>query len=233
MTHFSEDQMHRPLFEEPTEDIERVDAWEEPLGFMIGGMANTSLQQLGEQYFDAAILLTEIIQNHQWEDYRLANPTLFLYRHSIELLLKAAMGGTAKTHSLDELADAFVAFVKREFDTDVPSWIRPLRSNGTRNNGKKAEWPVEQVEGLVTQPVIHVYCLLSSSLSLEPARLKPPVKPKEMFATAAKFPYRCFSFHYSSEATSSISCQPYLLRKPCISSGSNPKIKIFFATKSL
>jgi hypothetical protein len=86
-------------------------------------MANTSLQQLGEQYFDAAILLTEIIQNHKWEDYRPSNPTLFLYRHSIELLLKAAMGGTAKTHSLDELADAFVAFVKREFDTDVPCWI--------------------------------------------------------------------------------------------------------------
>jgi hypothetical protein len=76
----------------------------------------------------------------------------------------------------------------------------PLRSNGTINNGKKAEWPVEQVEGLVTQPVIRAYCLLSSSLSLEPARLKPPVKPKEIFAMAAKIPYRCLSFRYSSEA---------------------------------
>jgi len=123
MTNFSEDQMHRPLFEEPTDEIERRDAWEEPLGFLVGGIANTSLQQLGEQYFDAATLLMEHIQNRKWEDYRLANPTLFLYRHSIELLLKAAMGGTAKTHSLDQLADAFVAFVKREFDTDVPSWI--------------------------------------------------------------------------------------------------------------
>jgi hypothetical protein len=77
MADFSEDQMHRPLFEEPTDDIERVDAWEGPLGFLIGGMANMSLRQLGEQYFDAATLLTEIIQSHKWEDYRLANPTFF------------------------------------------------------------------------------------------------------------------------------------------------------------
>jgi hypothetical protein len=53
------------------------------------------------------------------------------------------------------------------------------------NNGKKVEWPVEQVERLVTPLVIPIYCLLSSSLSLEPVRLKPPVKPKEIFATAA------------------------------------------------
>ncbi len=123
MSNISEDQMHHPLFEEPTDDLERGDAWEEPLGFLIGGMANTSLQQLAEQYFDAALVLTDIIQNHQWEDYRLANPTLFLYHHSIELLLKAIIGRTVKTHSLNELADAFVAFIKREYDTDVPAWV--------------------------------------------------------------------------------------------------------------
>jgi HEPN domain-containing protein len=123
MNDFSEDQMYRPLFEEPTHEIERGDAWEGPLGFLVGGMANQSLQQLAEQYFDAAFLLTEIIQNHQREDYRLANPTLFLYRHSIELLLKAALGVTAKTHSLDELADDLVTFVKRESGREVPSWI--------------------------------------------------------------------------------------------------------------
>ena len=59
MTNFSEDQMHRPLCEEPTDAIERVDAWDEPLGFLVGGMANMSPQQLAEQYFDAATLLME------------------------------------------------------------------------------------------------------------------------------------------------------------------------------
>jgi len=123
MTGFFEDQVHRPLFEEPTDDIERADAWEEPLGFLVGGMANMSLEQLGEQYFEAANVLLETIRKHQWEDYRLANPALFLYRHSIELLLKAAMRGTAKNHDLDRLADDFVVFVKSEFGKDVPSWI--------------------------------------------------------------------------------------------------------------
>ena len=37
MTNFSEDQIHRPLFEEPTDAIEREDAWDEPLGFLVGG----------------------------------------------------------------------------------------------------------------------------------------------------------------------------------------------------
>jgi hypothetical protein len=123
MTNFSEDQMHRPLFEEPTDAIERADAWDEPLGFLVGGMANMSPQQLAEQYFDAASALMQIIQKHQWEDYRLANPALFLYRHAIELLVKAVVGGMAKTHNLDKLADDLGAFVKREFDTDVPGWI--------------------------------------------------------------------------------------------------------------
>lgn len=87
------------------------------------------------------------------------------------------------------------------FYMNILAWNRPVRNNGTINNGKKAEWPVEQVEGLVTQTVIRTYCLLSSSLSLEPRRLQPPVKVKEIFATAARFPYCCLAFHYSSEAS--------------------------------
>ena len=123
MTNFSEDQIHRPLFEEPTDAIERGDAWEEPLGFLVGGWANMSLQQLAEQYFDAANVLTQLILSHQLEDYRLANPALFLYRHALELLVKAVMRGTKTGHDPDKLADDLVAFVKREFDTDVPDWI--------------------------------------------------------------------------------------------------------------
>jgi|SRR5882762_6635186 len=124
MTSFSEDQMRRPLFEELTDDHERIDAWEEPLGFLVGGMANMKPQDLAEQYFDAASLLTNIIQNRDYEDYRLTNPTLFLYRHVIELLLKAAISPTApKEHRLDILADKFVTSIKDEFDADVPDWI--------------------------------------------------------------------------------------------------------------
>jgi hypothetical protein len=85
MSVVSDEQMHRPLFEEPTPAIERQDALEAPLGFLIGGGANLSPQHLAQQYFDAASLLTETIRNGDLEDYRLANPVLYLYRHSIEL----------------------------------------------------------------------------------------------------------------------------------------------------
>lgn len=123
MTVFSDEQMHRPLFEEPTPAIERRDAWEKPYGFLIGGGANLSLQHLGQQYYDAAYLLVESIKHQDLEDYRLANPVLYLYRHSVELFLKAAMGEAAKTHSLDRLADEFADFVKQRFDALVPEWI--------------------------------------------------------------------------------------------------------------
>ncbi len=102
-----------------------------------------------------------------------------------------------------------IVTAKLKYNLHVQKFSRwPLRSNGTINNGKKVEWPVEQVDGLVMQTDIRVYCLLSSSLSLEPTRLNPPVKPKEIFAMAAKFPYRCLSFHYSSEAKNNCDALP-------------------------
>jgi hypothetical protein len=63
MTVFTDEQMNRPLFEEPTPDLERSHPSEEPLGFMIGGIANLTSQHLGQQYFDAASLLSETIRN--------------------------------------------------------------------------------------------------------------------------------------------------------------------------
>ena len=115
--------MYRPLFEEPSDSVQRVDPSEGPPGFLVGGLANLELQQLGQQYFDAAYLLTESIRLGEWEDHRLGNPVLYLFRHSIELFLKAALGGSAKTHNLADLARQFRAFVKEEFDNELPDWI--------------------------------------------------------------------------------------------------------------
>ena len=67
------------------------------LEFMVGGMANLAFQHIGQQYFDAAHLLAETIKSGECHDYELANPVLFLYRHFIELFLKAALGHAAKT----------------------------------------------------------------------------------------------------------------------------------------
>ncbi len=123
MKPFTDEQMNRPLFEEPTPEIERVDPSDGPTGFMIGGMANLTFQHIGQQYFDAACLLAERIRYGDRDDYQLANPVLFLYRHSIELFLKAALGQAAKTHDLADLAAQFRAIIKSEFDADLPAWI--------------------------------------------------------------------------------------------------------------
>lgn len=123
MTVFTDEQMHRPLFEEPTEELERPNEWSEPLGFMVGGMANQEYQYLGQQYFDAACHLVNCIKNRDVADCDVANPVLYLYRHSIELFLKAILQDAAKTHSLDTLAEEYRAFVKEVSGADCPEWI--------------------------------------------------------------------------------------------------------------
>lgn len=123
MSVFTEDQMHRPLFEEPSAALERHDKWSEPFGFMVGGMANTNYQHLGQQYYNAACSLVESIKYKDVADCEIANPVLYLYRHSIELFLKAAMGGAAKTHSLETLADEYRIFIDDQFAAVCPKWI--------------------------------------------------------------------------------------------------------------
>ena len=123
MTVFTEEQMHRPLFEEPTVEIERPDEWSEPLGFLVGGAANQRYQHLGQQYFHAANHLVECIKHQDVADCEVANPVLYLYSHSIELFLKSIMKGAAKTHSLDTLAEEYRTFIKEQFDAVCPEWI--------------------------------------------------------------------------------------------------------------
>ncbi len=116
--------MSRPLFEEPTADIERDDASSGPYGVLIGGAANPAKAELARQYFEAADLLLETIkQRGESEDYTLANPALFLYRHSLELMLKAIVGTSVKGHSLAALADEFETFVREKFQQQVPNWL--------------------------------------------------------------------------------------------------------------
>ena len=124
MTPFTEDAMTRPLFEEPGPHIERSDAWSGPQGFLFGGMAGCATKlHIAQDYMEAAYVLTEAIKKGDWEDYRLANPVLFLYRHSIELFLKGVMGEPRKIHGLAELADGFAAFIRKRHGKDVPAWI--------------------------------------------------------------------------------------------------------------
>jgi hypothetical protein len=121
---FTEDTMNRPLFEEPGPHIERADPWSGPQGFLLQGMSEIAGRlSIAQDYMEAAYVLTEAIKKGDWEDYRLANPVLFLYRHSIELFLKGVMGEDRKTHSLSYLADNFGAFIRQHYKKEVPRWI--------------------------------------------------------------------------------------------------------------
>lgn len=119
---FTEETMTRPLFEELTGDHAREDEWSGPHGFALGGMMQANAASLAEEYFAAANELVDAIKDKRIADYRIGNAALFLYRHSCELILKAAM--PAKWgHDLVGLTDSFVAMVKEQYGQDVPGWI--------------------------------------------------------------------------------------------------------------
>ena len=131
--------MNRPLFEEPTEAIEREDPFTGPQGFMIGDEFLPTRPELAQQYFDAAHLIIESIKRGDWEDYKLVNPALFLYRHSLELLLKEIVGGSRRGHDLAELADALAEAVQARTGGCVPSWIlKRLREIASIDPGSTA-----------------------------------------------------------------------------------------------
>lgn len=120
---FTTDAMTLPLFEEPTEDIQREHPFSGPQGFMFGGMSQPTAAELAEEYFEAGDLILEAVKRGDIEDYKIANAALFLFRHGAELILKGGLGRFPKTHDLSDLADDFAAFVKREHNEDVPDWI--------------------------------------------------------------------------------------------------------------
>jgi hypothetical protein len=117
------DFVRQPLFVEPTDEMQREDEWSGPFGFLLGGMAQPTKQELSKQYFDAANILVESIRQMKCADYSIANPVLYLYRHSLELLLKSILGSKSEHHKLDNLSDDLVTLVKHRYKQAVPKWV--------------------------------------------------------------------------------------------------------------
>lgn len=122
MAIYDREAMTRPLFEEPV-DIYRDNPVIGPHGFVFDDMGVSGPANLAHEFFEAAHALTETIGRGEWEDYRIASPVLFLYRHAIELFLKSAMPAYSRTHDLDALADEFAAYMARERSIELPEWI--------------------------------------------------------------------------------------------------------------
>jgi hypothetical protein len=120
---FTEEAMTRPLFEELTGEHARDDEWSGPHGFALGGMMQANAASLAEEYFAAANELVDAIKDKRIADYRVGNAALFLYRHSCELILKAAIPAARCVHDLIGLADSFAAMIKEQYGQDLPEWV--------------------------------------------------------------------------------------------------------------
>ena len=120
---FTREAMTRPLFEEPGDHIVRDDPISGPQGFMVGDEFTPTRMEMAQQYFDSAHLLLESIKRGDWEDYKLVSPALFLYRHSLELLIKGLLGASPRTHDLSELTDILDATAIARWGRPLPVWI--------------------------------------------------------------------------------------------------------------
>lgn len=120
---FTEEAMTRPLFEELSGGHARENEWSGRHGFAIGGMMQANAASLAEEYFIAANELADAIMEKRVADYSIGNAALFLYRHSCELILKAALPRAKRNHDLVGLTNSFVAMVKEKHNEDVPAWI--------------------------------------------------------------------------------------------------------------
>jgi hypothetical protein len=90
---------------------------------MFGGMALPTKLELGDQYYEAASLLVDAIKRDELEDFRLANPVLYLYRHWLELALKSLIGTGAHGHDLGQLASEFESTMRKATGSILPQWI--------------------------------------------------------------------------------------------------------------
>lgn len=115
--------LEKPLFEECCEKHEREDAYGGPYGLVIGGMALPSFYDLSVQYLDAADYLVSCIKKQEVEDFTLSNPILFLYRHSIEMLIKSRLQDVPRNHSLTALLTRYREEMRNQYSRELPAWI--------------------------------------------------------------------------------------------------------------
>lgn len=103
----------QPLFEEPDERWERDDEWSFPKSVAIGWpLPNAPTPQdfrdFSNKYFEAMRAVCAVVSDNKIEDYVGSYPIIFLFRHSVELALKAVIlhqtGNGASGHDLSKLS---------------------------------------------------------------------------------------------------------------------------------
>jgi len=107
--------IHSPLFRAPPDEIDET--WQH--GALIGGVACRELPQVAESYKLAAdVLLNQALT--KYEPHELDYPVLFLYRHTVEIYLKAALEKPPEHHDLSML----IQLLEAECGEGVPHWVK-------------------------------------------------------------------------------------------------------------
>lgn len=108
-------QLHSPLFQEPCDEMDET--WQH--GTLIGGMACRDLSQVARAYKLAADeLLKQAMSNY--EPHQLDYPVLFLYRHTVEVYLKAALDNPPEHHDLSRL----IQLLEGESGKQIAGWVK-------------------------------------------------------------------------------------------------------------
>lgn len=107
--------LHTPIFQEVPDEIDET--WQH--GAIIGGMAFRDRGQVARSYKLAADELVALALTKH-ESHELDFPILFLYRHTVELYLKAALANPPEHHDLGELS----RLLESEAGGQLPDWMR-------------------------------------------------------------------------------------------------------------
>jgi len=114
--HFAEfARLQTPLFQEMPDEID--DTWQH--GVVIGGMASRNLPQVARAYKTAADeLLKQALS--QYEPHEIDYPIFFLYRHTIEIYLKAMLTTPPETHDLGRL----IELLEQQAGRKIALWVK-------------------------------------------------------------------------------------------------------------
>ena len=107
--------LNSPLFQEPPEELDETRGH----GTLVGGMARRDLPQVARAYKRAADELLEQALS-KYESHELDYPVLFLYRHTVEVYLKAALDKPPAHHDLSMLIQSLEA----ESGKKLAPWVR-------------------------------------------------------------------------------------------------------------
>jgi DNA-binding transcriptional MerR regulator len=107
--------LNSPIFQEPSEEMDET--WRH--GALVGGIACRDLPQVARAYKLAA---DELLKHalSKYEPHELDYPVLFLYRHTVELYLKAALENPPEHHDLSRL----IQLLEAESGKKIAVWVR-------------------------------------------------------------------------------------------------------------